>query len=170
MVAGSINENNHTVTVAVPPDTDVTKLVPAIEISQNATIFPVMNTPQDFTNPVVYTVTAQNGAQQKYIVTVNVASILQSAQKLITSFRLSGLNPEVDGTIDNSAYKVYAVVPDGTDLKKLAPVIGVSSGATVSPQSGTAQNFTNPVNYTVTNVYGDTQIYTVTIVTESNSG
>jgi len=170
IAAGNINESSHAVLVIVPPDTDVTKLVPNIEIPQNATISPASNAPQDFTNPVVYTVTAQNGTVQKYTVTVNVASILKSAQKLITSFKLFGLVSEVDGYINNSNFTVYAVVPDGTDLTKLIPIIKVSDGAIISPKSATAEDFTNPVIYTVTDNYGGEQNYTITVVTESNSG
>ena len=170
MAVGSINQTNNSIVLTVPPDTDVTKLVPTIGLSQYASISPISGTSQDFTNPVSYTVTAQNGAVQKYTVTVNVASILNSTGKLITSFKLLGFNPEVDGYIDNTSYSIVVVVPDGTDLTKIKPTIAVSNGATVYPLSGSVQDFTNPVNYTVKDVYGDIQNYTVTVVTESNSG
>lgn len=170
MAVGSIDETNHTVTITVPPITDVTRLAPTIETSTDAAISPSSGTQQDFTNPVVYKVTAQNGSTQNYTVTVNVASILESIGESITSFKLSGFNPVIEGFIDNNAHTVYLVVPDGTDLTKLTPTIEVSDGATVSPESGSIQDFTNPVIYTVTDSYGDTQSYTVTVVTESNSG
>jgi len=170
MAVGTVNESNHTVTITVPPDTDVTRLQPTIEISQNATVSPLSGAAQDFTNSVIYTVTAQNGATQKYNVTVNVASVLQSTGKLITSFKLTGFDPEVDGYIDNDNYTITVVVSDGTDITKITPTITVSQGATVSPASKTIQDFSYPVKYTVTDVYGDTQDYTVTVVTESNSG
>lgn len=170
LAVGSISQTSNTIVVAVPPSTDVTKLTPSIEISKYATISPSSDTPQDFTNPVAYTVTAQNGSTQKYVVTVNVVSITKSTEKVITSFALSGFSPEIDGTIDNNAHTVYVVVPDGTDLTKLTPIIEVSDNAAVSPGSGIVQNFTSPVIYTVTDMYGGTQNYTVTVVTESNSG
>jgi hypothetical protein len=170
MAVGSIDEINHTIAITVPPITDVTKLVPTIEISPNSTVSPLSNTPQDFTNPVTYTVTAQNGSTQVYAVTVNIASILKSVEKSINSFKLLGLNPEVDGVIDNNDYTVYAIVPDGTDITNLTPTIVVSDGATISPASGAAQDFTNSTIYTVTDAYGGTQKYTVTVSTESNSG
>lgn len=167
---GVINQTSHTITITVPPITDITKLTPTIGISDNATISPASNVQQDFTNPVAYLVTAQNSSTQEYIVTVNVASILKSVEKQIISFKLSGVTPEADGTIDNDAHTVYAIVPDDTDLTQLTPIIGVSSGATISPESGKTQDFTNPVIYTVTDIYGSTQNYTVTIQTESASG
>jgi len=170
MAIGTVNELNHSVVITVPPDTDVTKLSPTVEISQYATVSPASGVVQDFTNPVGYTVTAQNGATQKYTVTVNVASILTSAEKQITSFKLLGFKPEVDGYIDNDNYAIVAVVPDGTDITKIIPTITVSNGAKVFPASGVAQNFSSSVIYSVTNVYGNVQKYTITVVTESNSG
>ncbi|MCX6721963.1 MAG: DUF5018 domain-containing protein [Candidatus Staskawiczbacteria bacterium] len=170
MAIGSIDQSSHTITITVPPITDITKLTPTISISKNARIFPASGVQQDFTGNSIYTVTAQDGSTQKYGVTVNVASIMKSAEKLIISFKLSGLTPEVVGNIDSNAHTVYAVVPDGTDITKITPTIVVSDGATVSPQSGATQDFTNPLIYVVTDMYGGIQNYTITVVTESNSG
>ena len=78
----------------------------------------------------------------------------------ITSFGC-GLTGEVD-TI--GAGTVGVAVPSGTDVTNLIPTIVVSAGATVAPTSGTAENFTEPVNYTVTAQDGLTnQVYTVTV-------
>jgi len=170
MAVGSIDSANHVILLTLPPDSDVTKLQPTIGVSQYATVSPASGVSQDFTNPVTYAVTAQNGSAQNYTVTVNVASILKSTGKLITSFKLLSFKPAVEGYIDNGSYSIMAVVPDGTDLTKITPAITASDGATVSPLSGTAQDFTNPVTYTVKDVYGNIQNYTVTVVTESNSG
>lgn len=51
-------------------------------------------------------------------------------------------------------------MPNSTDRTSLAPEI-VITGASISPASGTAQDFTNPVTYTVTAEDGTTQAYTV---------
>jgi hypothetical protein len=69
-VVGSIDETNHSISLTVPFGTDVTALVPTIAISDKATINPGNNIVQDFTNPVVYTVTAEDGSTQSYTVTV----------------------------------------------------------------------------------------------------
>ena len=170
MAVGSIDEAKHAVIITVPPFTSVLKLVPTIEISKDAIASPSSGSEQDFMNPVTYTVTAQNGSVKKYTVTVTVASSIQSIEKLITAFSLAGFNPMVSGFISNESHTVYVIVPDGTDTTRLIPTIKVSVNATVFPKSGTTQDFTNPVTYTVTDVYGGTQDYTVTVVTESNSG
>ena len=67
-----IDQDNHTIAVTMPAGTAVTNLTPSITVSDNATISPTTGTAQDFTNPVTYTVTAQDNTTQNYIVTVTV--------------------------------------------------------------------------------------------------
>ena len=75
----------------------------------------------------------------------------------------SGLTPKVDGVIDNINYAINLTVSSDTDVTSLTPTISVSGNATVSPLSGVAQDFTNPVIYSVTAQDGSTQNYTVTV-------
>jgi hypothetical protein len=70
----AIDSASHTVTVVVPSGTDIKKLTPAISLSDSATISPDYGITQDFTKPIVYTVTAQDGSAQSYTVTVKVAT------------------------------------------------------------------------------------------------
>lgn len=72
---GEIDEASKTITVTVPAGTDVTKLVPRISIPVYATISPKSGIETDFTSPVVYTVTADDGVTtSQYTVTVTVES------------------------------------------------------------------------------------------------
>ncbi|MDQ1769197.1 DUF5018 domain-containing protein, partial [Labilibaculum euxinus] len=70
--AGTLNEGEHTIGVTLPESTNVTTLSPVIEISDKATVLPASGASQDFTNPVTYTVTAEDGSSQEYVVTVSV--------------------------------------------------------------------------------------------------
>ena len=72
---GVIDELSRRITFTLPAGTDVTELVPTIEVSEGATVDPASGVPQDFTAPVTYTVTAQNGTTAAYIVTVVVEGI-----------------------------------------------------------------------------------------------
>ena len=90
-----------------------------------------------------------------------------SSEKQITNFRFEDLTPVVNGTIDNAAHTVTVTVPADTDITSLSPTIEASSGATVSPDPNAAQNFTNPVLYTVIAEDGTTQTYTVDVTEES---
>ena len=62
------------ITAEVPHGTDVTKLKPTITISKDATISPKSGAQKDFTDPVSYVVTAEDGTTTKtYTVTITVA-------------------------------------------------------------------------------------------------
>ncbi|MDR2245609.1 MAG: DUF5018 domain-containing protein [Treponema sp.] len=151
--SGSIGTSS--ISVTVPYGTSLGSLAPVITVSAGATVSPLSGVARNFTNPVTYTVTAEDGTQKTYTVTVSVA---KSSAANITGFTLAG----VSGSIGTSSISV--TVPYGTSLGSLAPGITVSPGATVSPASGVAWNFNNPVTYTVTAENGTTQkTYTVTV-------
>ena len=70
----SIDANNHTVDIEVANGTDVSNLTPTIGVSAGASVAPTSGTPQDFSSPVVYTVTAEDGTTtQQWTVTVTEA-------------------------------------------------------------------------------------------------
>lgn len=52
------------------------------------------------------------------------------------------------------AYPILIRVKEGTDLTQLAPTFELTPGATISPASGSKQDFTLPVRYTVTSEDG----------------
>jgi hypothetical protein len=161
-VIGTVDENSKIVVLDFPAGTDVSHLTPTITISNYATIEPESGVAQDFTNPVYYTVTAMNGTTAQYMV----ETVVHDAEneKSILSFRFDALDEE--GAIDEIARRISFLLPAGTDVTELVPTIEVSEGATVEPASGVAQDFTNPVNYTVMAQNGTTAVYTVTVVVE----
>ncbi|RJE88734.1 DUF5018 domain-containing protein [Paenibacillus sp. 1011MAR3C5] len=161
-VAGAINEAAGTITVLVPYGTDVTALTPTITHT-GASISPISEVVQDFINPVTYTVTASDGSTQNYTVTVSVAA---SSTKAITAFSFT--TPAAVGTVNEANHTIAITVPYGTDVTALAPTI-THTGASISPNSEVAQNFTNPVTYTVTASDGSTQNYTVTVSVAASS-
>lgn len=76
-------------------------------------------------------------------------------------------SPAATGTVNNTNHTVALTVPYGTDVTSLTPTIAVSAGATISPTSGTATDFTSPVDYTVTaEDTTTTQVYAVTVTVE----
>ena len=163
-VTGTVTENDHTIALTVPFGTNVTNLTPTVTVSPDATISPASGTAEDFTNPVAYTVTAQDSTTQVYTVTVN--KTLNSA-KAVTSFDFDEFTPAVTGTVTENDHTIALTVPFGTNVTNLTPTVTVSPDATISPASGTAEDFTNPVTYTVTAQDGTTQAYTVTVTVSS---
>jgi uncharacterized protein (TIGR02145 family) len=162
-VVGVVAEATHSIAVTVPFGTDVTTLIPTI-IHTGANVSPASGVAQDFTSPVVYTVTAADAATQDYTVTVTVA--LNDA-KAITAFDFA--NPAAVGVITEATHSISVTVPFGTDVTALIPTIS-HTGANVSPASGVAQDFTSPVVYTVTAENSSTQDYTVTVAPWTNCG
>ena len=66
-------------------------------------------------------------------------------------------------TINASAHTVAVTMPVGTVVTALVPTIGVSKGASVTPNSGVAKDFTSPVTYAVESANGVSQNWTVTV-------
>jgi len=85
-------------------------------------------------------------------------SIPNPAPSTITAFNFS----VGSGTIDQTSHTILVNVPAGTDVATLTPTISIT-GISVTPNSGVAQNFTNPVKYTVTAVDGTILNYLVTV-------
>jgi hypothetical protein len=140
------------ITITVPYGTDVTGLSPVIRFTGN-TVSPASEAAQDFTNPVTYRVTADDGSARDYVVIVRPA---EPAEKAITSFSIGA----AAGAITDQAITI--TVPYGTDVTSLSPVI-LFTGSAVSPASETPQDFTNPVTYQVTAGDGSTKDYTVIV-------
>lgn len=93
----------------------------------------------------------------------------ESSENSIVSFDFNGLTPVVHGVVDVSGHTISLVVPEGTDVTKIAPTITVSDNATVIPNSGVEQDFTNPVVYMVIAQDNSVQNYTVTVIPETSS-
>jgi hypothetical protein len=141
-----------TVALTVPYNTARSSLSPTI-VHNGSSITPVSGAPQDFSSPFAYVVTADDGTMKTWTVTVTVAA---NSAKDISTFSIMGLQ----GTV--GADTVTLTVPYGTDLTALTPIL-TFTGASLNPPSGTAQNFTNPVTYTVTADNGSTKNYTITV-------
>ena len=163
----SINSTNRTVALTVPYGTDVTALVATFTLSNGATaeVETVTQqsgvTPNNFTNPVTYTVTAQNGTTTKdWIVTVTVAGEPLSSEADILTFSFAEQFEEA--IINNVNRTVNIKVNEGTNLTNLVATFTLSEGAIAKvaglvQQSGvTPNNFTNIVIYSVTAEDGTT--------------
>jgi hypothetical protein len=87
---------------------------------------------------------------------------LSDGVKVITAFSLNELSPAVIGTVTEGTHSVALTVPFGTNVTALVPTI-THTGASISPDSGVAHDFTTPQEYIVTAVDASTQAYTVTV-------
>lgn len=147
-----------TILVGVPQSVNVSALIPTITITGQR-VSPAGNAPQNFTNPVRYTVTAQDGTSMSYVVVVYPLS----DSKAITAFVFRqannpGITADVTGTITGDSIRVY--LAPTTNLKGLVPSI-VYTGKSISPADSTAEDFSVPVQYVVSAADGTSKTYTV---------
>ena len=88
-------------------------------------------------------------------------SAVVSSEKDITGFSIQG-QQQCNYSIDPGAHTLTFKLAPGTVLTSLAPSFQLSPNATISPDSGVAQDFTNTVTYTVTAEDDSTQAWYVT--------
>ena len=78
----------------------------------------------------------------------------------ITSFVINDI---YQGTIDQTAKTITVYVPGSIGVTSLVPTIVYSQNASITPATGVAQDFTNPVTYTVKNNSAEAT-YTVKVI------
>ena len=133
----AIDQINHTVNVTMPANTDVTSLSPAITVSEKATVSP--RSAQNFTNPVTYTVTAEDGTTQEYVVTVTVQTgfvVVADITELPTE-GTAGTDLTLTGTVEpeNATNQTitWAIVDAGTTGATLSgSTLSTTAAGTVS--------------------------------------
>jgi hypothetical protein len=163
---GNINESDKTITITVPYGTDVTGLVATFtttgaSVTVGETVQVSGTTANDFTDSVVYAVTAADGSTTNYTVTVTVAL---NSSKAITSFSILGIS----GAINESTKTITLSVPYGMDVTGLVATFtttgaSVTVGETVQVSGTTANDFSGPVVYEVTAADGSKSSYNVTV-------
>jgi hypothetical protein len=179
---------NNIITVTAPFGTDVTHLIASYastgnRVTVNGTEQKSDTTVNNFTDPVIYTVWAADGTKRDYTVQV----VLKGDTKEITSFRIDGLTTSVNGTIfsgissrtieqaaggmytinDNYTNSIELIVPEAADISHLVATFETSGdrvevNGTVQTSGVTANDFSNPVLYTVKAQNGTTKTYKVT--------
>ncbi|MGY5848098.1 DUF4960 domain-containing protein [Salegentibacter sp. HM20] len=157
--AGVINHEERTIVVEIgSQDGDITNLTPNFVIPEGTSVDVASGVSRNFSNPVVYTVLSNDGySAAEYTVMVN-----QIQAPRITSFKIG----EAEGIIDNEENTIYISLPPGTDVTDLSPEIVVPEGQSLSPDSGESRDFSEDVEYTVTNSEDISKAYTVTVDAE----
>lgn len=166
----TFDASSNSYSISVPSGTNLKAIVLTLTLPTGATCSPLSGSVQDFTNPVNYTITAEDGSKQTFKITILVNRMTKSSEKFIVEFSFKSLNPIVKAIIDNTNKKINAEVPANTDLTKLIPTILISQKASVSPSSLVVQNFSSPILYEVTAEDGSKQKYDVQISKKTESG
>ncbi|MDR2404204.1 MAG: DUF5018 domain-containing protein [Spirochaetaceae bacterium] len=162
LAVGVINQEANTITVSVPSKTNTASLKPAVYF-KGMSVKPGSGVVNNFSGPVTYTVTGNNGKTRSYTVTV---STLASSTSDIIRFGFPGIPntetiigavPDADGT-----YPISVWVPTGTDINNRTPDI-THTGVSITPAPGASLNFDAPQTYTVTAEDGSVKTYKVTV-------
>ncbi len=173
---GTINEAAKTIALTVPYGTDVTALVATftttgVSMKVGSTVQVSGTTPNNFTNPVSYVVTAADSSTATYTVTVTVALYSAKAQWAKTVTAGSG----------DSIFNSVSVASDGSSVYAAGEIYGtgtynfgngVTSAGTYSvnivlvkyDSSGVAQ-----WARTVTAGSGNSQFYSVSVTSDGSS-
>ena len=168
---GSISESAHSINVSLPYGTILNPLTATFtttgaSVSVGGNLQTSAVTPNDFSSPLSYIVTALDGLTANYTVTV-VAS--PSDSKTITAFSFSGITGQTQ-TISQtgSGGSIQVSVPYGTSLSGLKAIF-TTTGKSVTA-SGSSQtsgistgDFSGPVTYTVTAADNSSASYAVTV-------
>jgi hypothetical protein len=81
----------------------------------------------------------------------------------IGNFEVPGQKGQAEIDKESNTITVHVKEGQWTDTTNLTPTITLFPGSTISPASGEAQDFTNPVTYTVTDKEGNTKKWTVSV-------
>lgn len=157
-VEGVIKGDNSTILVTLPNGTDLQGLAPEIAIGEGAIVSPESGESVDFLDndgnlvTVTYTVSNQD-VYQKYYVSADIA------RAKISSFKIDSIY----GIIDDLAQTITIYLPVGTNLTGLIPVLEYTEGATLTPESGTVTDLSQPVSY-ILEYLGSTFTYVATAI------
>jgi autotransporter-associated beta strand protein len=128
-----------TALLTVPPGQPVTALAPTFTLSANATISPASGSTQDFSNPVTYRVTAENGTTVKdYVVSVQSFATWAHSGSLFLLTTPEGANLAAGASesnfpllvrLNSANFNFAEAQPDGRDLR-----LTTAAGAALSYQ------------------------------------
>jgi hypothetical protein len=167
-VNAMIDETRRAVSVEVPHGTDRSSLAAVfastgIRVTVDDTEQQSGVTINDFSEPLTYIVTAEDGSTAGYVVEVRETL---SGEKSLTSFSLQC--PGTAAVIDEAHRVVHARVADGVGLSSLVAVFSTTGAAVrvegrLQESGSTANDFTNPVEYEVIAEDGSSAVYTVKV-------
>ena len=134
-IPGVIDEVTHTINLTVPFGTSLQALTPIVTVSPLATSSPASLAVQDFTNPVLYTITAEDGSSQIYTVTVLVAPDTatheappdpisdDSLLPLVTGYMLNGVAGDITADFATTTPTVTLIITANKNVDWVSLII-----------------------------------------------
>ena len=163
VVEADIDYENLEITASIPRTANMKNLAFTAEFTEGATLTPPSGFAYDFSNNLEFTL--RRGQETvKYLAIIDYSAV-DDNELLSVSF------PDLfrKGEIENN--EVSLEVPFGTDLSEVLIEMQISAFASVSPESGSLVDLSNPLEIIVTAENGDEQTYTLTTtVMEQETG
>jgi hypothetical protein len=149
----TIDATKHEITVRVPETYDLSSTtVTTLTLSDGAKSNIRQGDKLNLLAPKVMNVTNGN-----VFIDWTIKAVCDEAK--ITAFII---NDTYNGIIDQDAKTITVYIPESEDITSLTPTIRMSENAEVAPMGGTQVDFTNPVDFVVTNNTA-TATYKVTV-------
>ncbi|MCX6224114.1 MAG: YDG domain-containing protein [Bacteroidia bacterium] len=170
---GVIDHTAGTILDSVPHSADITHLVatfvksPLSMVTLNGDIQTSGITFNDFSSPVVYKVTAEDGSEKNY--TVQVTQLPASKENKLLTFSVGIDSGTANGTINEAEKSVIVEVPERTNIVNLvatftvSPFASVKIGEVLQTSGSTHNDFTLPKAYKIIAEDGSTEIYNVLV-------
>jgi hypothetical protein len=162
---GTIDDANATISLFPTANVwdELYKAIPTFTLSPGATANPASGVAQDFTQDVIYEITANDGTVRRW----TVKRILRTGNSIDYFYLKPSGYDRIVGVIDATSHTVTIGYPvfkadfTPTQLTMAPEVIQISSGATVVPNWDVPCDFSKNVTYTVTAEDGNTQVWTI---------
>ena len=147
-----------TVAILVKEGADITNLKLNVSISEGATVKPTMDDLIDFSIPVKFAITSEDGRlTNNWFVIVREERPGEAMMISIDDMKnKDDVSVLVSSEIDTENMTVSIVVKERTDRENLKLNASISEGATISPALGILSDFSLPFEYTITSKNGKT--------------
>jgi hypothetical protein len=174
-ITGIIDQDKKEITVIFPANTLAESLVPSISVTEGVTITPDIDTPTNFTKAFVYTLSGKGFDKVSY--TIKISFEGENSESKIKTFRFlvsdnpnANLKEDVQAELMENGSGVLVRFPaEVRNISALIPDITISQGATITPNTGVVQDFTETLEYMVTSDDGESKTtYTVISVIEES--
>lgn len=168
----TIDENNFVDVILMRGTTaeQVSAVVPILELSPGAESDPEEGVAPGFVagEPIEYTITSEDGSkknkytiQLSYYVDAEIEEVELGGADFVTDFEIDRRNINITVALDATAEQIASLSPEFT----------LSTGASISPESGSTPGFVvgEPVEYVVTSGDGESVTYKVTVDYDSSN-
>ncbi len=153
---------NKTILLTLPSGTNLSEIIPAITISDFATISPDPSSVKNYEEGVLFTITAEDGTTQEYEVTI----IAPSNENSIISITLDDeLMEPITGYIDEESKSILFEVPNTLDLSAVKINITIPENAVTSLETESIVDLSSTIALNITAENGDVSEYSVSSYT-----